>query len=183
MPRQDRKRAEKIIVDAIERLYPDLKVRPTTGNYILNQLLKGGFTNDKILSTPEEVVEDLSQAAFACKTEEAEDFSKLVPQTLLVSPRDMEVLGKMLVNPPKPNRKLKELFEKVNKGEAAILSAGPRPEQNVIITNIRPEVHFHGPADSPVSPCGNDDMNAPVTEHEFEITCKACKTALRKRKM
>lgn len=67
----DRKKAEQVIQDALKRMYPKANIRPNTGNYILNQLLKAGYTNDKIVvhvSEPE-VQKELSQAVFKCRTD------------------------------------------------------------------------------------------------------------------
>lgn len=180
MSRQKRKHAENIIVEAIEKLYPDLKVRPTTGNYILNQLLKAGYTNDEISCTPEEVKEDLAQAAFACNTSEAEDFSKLKVQPMVLSNKDFDILAKALADPPKANKKLQKLFQDIKKGDAALLSSGPRPEQNVIITNVRPAVHFTVPGQEEISPCGDANEESAVTNNDFEVTCEKCKAWLKK---
>ena len=66
-----RKKAEQIILESIQKMYPKAKLRPTTGNYILNQLLKAGYTSDKItvhVDEPE-VKKALSEAAFKCRTD------------------------------------------------------------------------------------------------------------------
>jgi hypothetical protein len=66
-----RKKAEQVIQESIQMMYPKAKLKPNTGNYILNQLLKAGYTNDKIMvhvSEPE-VQKELEQAVFKCRTD------------------------------------------------------------------------------------------------------------------
>lgn len=66
-----RKEAEKVIQKSLQKMYPKAKLNPNTGNYILNQLLKAGYTNDRItvhVSEPE-VQEELKLAVFKCKTD------------------------------------------------------------------------------------------------------------------
>lgn len=73
-----RKNAEKVIQEALQKMYPKAPLKPNTGNYILNQLLKAGYTNDKIVvhvSEPE-VQKELSQAAFRCRTDCGPDCSE-----------------------------------------------------------------------------------------------------------
>lgn len=69
MSKEHRKKAEQIIMDSIQRMYPKAKLRRTTGNYILNQLLKAGYTNDRITVHVSEIKDEIDQAAFKCKTD------------------------------------------------------------------------------------------------------------------
>lgn len=78
MSKKHRKKAEQIIEDSIKRIY-NIKIYANTGNYILNQLLKAGYTSDKIIVHLDEIKDELDRSVFKCKTNEepfTEDLEK-----------------------------------------------------------------------------------------------------------
>jgi len=70
MSLKERKNAVKIIQDAIERTYGNYVHDYSAANYILNQLLRAGYLNDKVSVTMSEALDDLDKAIFKCKVEE-----------------------------------------------------------------------------------------------------------------
>jgi len=153
MSQKHKKDAESIINNAIEVFYPDLKVRPNTGNYILNQLMKAGYTNDKTIVDVSEIQDKLKQAVFKCRTDTNEP-SSLVPDDISLLFKD-PAFTKILEESKGENQQLRDIL------------------------NQRPLVHLVLPGLDAPSPCGNSDYNAPVTEHDFEVTCLGCKTWLK----
>lgn len=72
MSKANRQDAERIIAKAIYDLHPELKTARNTGNYILNQLLKAGYLNDRVIVHANEILDELETAPFKCNTEDHE---------------------------------------------------------------------------------------------------------------
>lgn len=189
MSKSERQKAISVINVALEKAYPDLKVRKTAGGYILNQLIKAGYTNDKIVPTQEEIKEDLANAAFKCRTAEglgadeallvagdspehkvliknlgkdAEDIANLVPQKIILSPRDAMVFAAALEDSKGANQRLRDLM-----------------------TKVRPAVHYLLSTDGPLGKvaCGDERASEPISMSEEDATCPGCKEWLRKHKL
>lgn len=68
-----RNKAIDIIAHSLDRIYsqttPDLS-RKVVANHILNQLLRGGYLNEKVLVHVDEIKDELDKSIFKCKVEE-----------------------------------------------------------------------------------------------------------------